>query len=98
MEYVCFGFMLGAILTTAMIAIGVTIHDKRDTKGKLGGDSDIRIYTPCRDRDRSGDHGRDKPSLEEKVMVLGTLRTECTRYEKEVIDAVVEDLQRGVNE
>ena len=95
MEYVCFGFMLGAILTTAMIAIGETIHDYRDDQRKLDGDSDIRIYTPCRDRDRSGDHGRDQPSLEEKIMVLWTLRSVATGYEKEVVNAVIEDLERG---
>ena len=91
-----FGVGIGMILSTVLVGLGVEIGQRHHTD-VLDADSDTLVYVPHRDRDRGGGDGCNKPSAEEKIMVLGTLRMECTRYEKEILDAIAEDLQRGVD-
>ena len=56
----------------------------------MGEIDDIRIYVPCRCRDRGGGHRSH--TVEEKVMMLNTLRVGATWYEKNLIDEISDDL------
>ena len=96
MELIFFGVGIGMIVSAALVGGGIVIGERHNTN-VLDPDTDTRVYVPHRDRDRGGGDGCNKPSAEEKIMVLDTLRMECTRYEKEILDAIAEDLQRGVD-
>ena len=97
MELIFFGVGIGMIISAALVGLGVEIGQRHHTN-VLDTDSDTLVYVPHRDRDRGRGDGCDKQhTTEEKVMVLETLRMECTRYEKEILDAIAEDLQRGVD-
>lgn len=59
MELVGIGFLIGIITAIIFVGIGVVIGrtDSGTDKRELDGDSDTRVYVPCRDRDGSGDNG-----------------------------------------
>lgn len=83
MEMFCFGLLGGMILAVIFIAGGALYA--RNTERTNDVDSDIRLYVPCRDRDRSGDQ-RDNPQVEEVIDVLNTMRVGASEKEKAVID------------
>lgn len=84
MEMFCFGLMGGMILAVIFIA-GSAVYASRDTQRTNDVDSDIHIYVPSRDRDRSGDK-RDNPQVDEVISVLDTLRVGASSEEKAAID------------
>ena len=84
MEMFCFGLMGGMILAVIFIA-GGAVYASRDIKRTNDMDSDIRVYVPSRDRDRSGDK-RDNPQVDEVISVLDTLRVGASSEEKAAID------------
>ena len=83
MEMFCFGLMGGMILAVIFIAGGALYA--RNTEKSNDVDSDIRVYVPCRDRDRSG-YQRDNPQVDEVISVLDTLRVGASSEEKAAID------------
>jgi hypothetical protein len=84
MEMFCFGLLGGMILAVIFIA-GGAVYASRDTQRAKDVDSDIRVYVPCRDRDRSGNK-RDNPQVEEVIDVLNTMRVGASSEEKAAID------------
>ena len=84
MEMFCFGIFAGMILAVIFIA-GGAVYANRDTKRTNDMDSDIRVYVPSRDRDRSGDQ-RDNPQVDEVISVLDTLRVGASSEEKAALD------------
>jgi len=84
MEMFCFGIFAGMVLAVIFIAGGV-VYASRDTQRTNDVDSDIRVYVPSRDRDRSGDQ-RDNPQVEEVIDVLNTMRVGASSEEKAAID------------
>ena len=83
MEMFCFGLMGGMILAVIFIAGGAVYA--RNTERTNDVDSDIRVYVPSRDRDRSG-YQRDNPQVDEVISVLDTLRVGASSTEKAAID------------
>ena len=79
----CFGLMGGMILAVIFIAGGAVYA--RNTQRTNAVDSDIRVYVPSRDRDRSG-YQRDNPQVDEVISVLDTLRVGASSTEKAAID------------
>lgn len=84
MEMFCFGLMGGMILAVIFIA-GGAVYAQRDIKRTNDVDSDIRVYVPSRDRDRSGDRS-DNPQVDEVISVLDTLRVGASSEEKAALD------------
>jgi hypothetical protein len=84
MEMFCFGLMGGMILAVIFVA-GGAVYASRDTQRTNDMDSDIRVYVPCRDRNRSGDQ-RDNPQVEEVIDVLNTMRVGASSEEKAALD------------
>lgn len=84
MEMFCFGIFAGMILAVIFIA-GGAVYASRDTQKSNDLDSDIRLYVPSRDRDRSGGQ-RDNPQVDEVIDVLNTMRVGASEKEKVAID------------
>ena len=84
MEMFCFGVFAGMILAVIFIAGGV-VYAQRDIKRTNDMDSDIRVYVPSRDRDRSGNQ-RDNPQVDEVISVLDTLYVGASSEEKAALD------------
>ena len=84
MEMFCFGLMGGMILAVIFIAGGV-VYAKGNTERTNDEDSDIRVYVPSRDRDRSGNQ-RDNPQVDEVINVLDTLYVGASSTEKAALD------------
>jgi hypothetical protein len=84
MEMFCFGLMGGMILAVIFIA-GGAVYASRDTQRTNDVDSDIRLYVPCRYRNRSGNQ-RDNPQMEEVIDVLNTMRVGASSEEKAALD------------
>lgn len=84
MEMFCFGLMGGMIVAVIFIA-GGAVYAQRDIKRTNDVDSDIRVYVPCRDRDRSGNQ-RDNPQVDEVISVLDTLYVGASSTEKAALD------------
>ena len=84
MEMFCFGIFAGMILAVIFIAGGV-VYASRDTQRTNDVDSDIRVYVPSRDRDRSGNK-RDNPQVDEVISVLDTLYVGASSEEKAALD------------
>ena len=84
MEMFCFGIFAGMILAVIFIA-GGAVYASRDTQRTNNMDSDIRVYVPSRDRDRSGGQ-RDNPQVDEVISVLDTLRVGASSEEKAALD------------
>ena len=83
MDMFCFGLFAGMILAVIFIAGGAVYA--RNTQRTNDVDSDIRVYVPSRDRDRSGNQ-RDNPQVDEVISVLDTLRVGASSEEKAAID------------
>jgi hypothetical protein len=84
MEMFCFGLMGGMILAVIFVA-GGAVYASRDTQRTNDVDSDIRVYVPSRDRNRSGNQ-RDNPQVEEVIDVLNTMRVGASSEEKAALD------------
>ncbi len=84
MEMFCFGLLGGMILAVIFVA-GGAVYASRDTQRANDVDSDIRVYVPSRDRDRSGDNGCDQ-SVDEVIDVLNTMRVGASSEEKAALD------------
>lgn len=84
MEMFCFGLMGGMILAVIFIA-GGALYASRDTQRTNDVDSDIRVYVPSRDRDRSGNRS-DYPQVDEVIDVLNTMSVGASEKEKAAID------------
>lgn len=94
MEWGCMGFLLGAI--TAIIFVGIGVCFGRSDKRELDNDSDVRVYIPDRDRNRSGNNGQLKQMDPKEVMtVLYLLRIGASNKEKHVIDYLIDKEERG---
>ena len=83
MNMFCFGLMGGMILAVIFIAGGALYA--RNTEKSNDVDSDIRVYVPSRDRDRSGNQ-RDNPQVDEVIDVLNTMRVGASSEEKAALD------------
>ena len=80
------GIWFSALFLITGILIGRGIRNaKGNTERTDGVDSDIRVYVPCRDRDRSGDNGCNQ-SVEEVIDVLDTLYVGASSKEKAALD------------
>ena len=84
MEMFCFGLMGGMILAVIFIA-GGAVYASRDIERTNDVDSDIRVYVPSRDRNRSGNQ-RDNPQVDEVISVLDTLSVGASSEEKAALD------------
>lgn len=84
MEMFCFGIFAGMILAVIFIA-GGAVYAQRDTQRTNDVDSDIRVYVPSRDRDRSGNQS-DNPQVDEVISVLDTLYVRASSTEKAALD------------
>lgn len=84
---------IGALIVFASIGIGVCFgrNDNRDNQGQFDGDSDVRTYIPCRDRNRCRNNGSNKRmEAEEVINGLQIIRMAASRQEKEYIDYACE--------
>ena len=91
MEMGCIGFLLGALVCLVFTGIGVCFG--RNDKEQHDSDSDINIYVPMRHRNRGGNKNNNPPTLEEKMMVLNTLRVGTSAFEQKIIDSIQEDIK-----
>ena len=95
MEMGCIGFLLGALVCLVFTGIGVCFG--RNDKESHDRDSDVNVYIPMRNRNRSGNKRGCPPTFEEKIMVLNTLRVGSSTFEQKVIDSIQEDLTNERN-
>ena len=87
MEMFCFGLMGGMILAVIFIAGGALYA--RNTEKSNDVDSDIRVYVPCRDRDRSG-YQRDNPQMDEEREIIKYKDGKITNeYSKVVLEIML---------
>ena len=100
MELFLFGVTMGAILTVIAGIIGV-LHEQRNNQRQSDPDSDMRIYVPDRDRDRSGDHRRAEWMAElSDEAIANMLRAMCitgicpSHDEKEYLQEAAQRLER----
>lgn len=97
MEINIFCITLTAIMAVLLVGIGVQLG--RSDKGQLNDDSDIRIYIPDRDRNRSGNNGQPQQmDPEEVTAVLYLFRIGASSREKQVIDYLIDKEERENNE
>ena len=95
MEMFCFGLMGGMILAVIFIA-GGAVYAQRDIKRTDGVDSDIRVYVPSRDRDRSGNQSDYLGLDDEAVKGILTVMRMSVRYseaERLAIDYCLDRLE-----
>ncbi len=101
MEMGCIGFLLGAIACLVFVGLGVCIGD-RSGKGRDNGqsvsDSDVRIYVYSRDRNRRSDKRVHKYSNQEMIFVLHNLKRLTHGWERDIVDAMIEEKEREKNE
>lgn len=86
---VLFGTLLGGLLNA---------NDRRVHKNKPDGDSDIRIYTPMRDRVCGSNSRHDLVNEEEMILVIENFRIQGSPYEKKVLDAIRERIEGNNDE
>lgn len=85
-----FAILMGMWFSALFLGIGILIgRGMRNVKGNTqrtdSVDSDIRVYVPSRDRDRSGNQ-RDNPQVDEVISVLDTLYVGASSEEKAALD------------
>ena len=85
-EWGCMGFLLGALVSTIMIGIGVCYGNHQDVCTR---DSDVNIYVPVRYRHRSRTERVYQPTSEEVTDALYVLRLGASDHEKDVIDYLI---------
>ena len=99
MDMFCFGIFAGMILAVIFIA-GGAVYASRDTQRTNDMDSDIHVYVPCRDRDRSGNKSDYLGLDDEAVKGILTVMRMSVRYseaERLAIDYCIDRLE-GDNE
>ena len=70
-----------------IVGVLISVLVKRESDD----DSDIRVYVPSRDRDRSGDNGDiESMDAEEVINGLQNIRMALSRNEKEYLDYACE--------
>ena len=96
MEMGCIGFLLGALVCLVFTGIGVCFG--RSDKEQSVSDSDVRIYVYSRDRNRGGNKRVHQFSNQEMIFVLHNLKRLTHGWERDIIDAMIEEKERGKNE
>ena len=88
MEMGCIGFLLGALVCLVFTGIGVCFG--RNDKESHDRDSDVNVYVPMRNRNRSGNKRNYEPSEEEINQVISGLlmdyKNSLSNHEKEVLN------------
>ena len=109
MEVVTFCITLTAIMCVCLVAIGYIVGrevnddviDKNITQRTNDMDSDIRVYVPSRDRDRSGDQsdylGLDDEAVKGILYVM-RMSVRYSEVERLAIDYCIDKLEGGENE
>ena len=97
--WIAIGIFGGMFFGMVFIAVGFIAgykdgrSDKGHNQGKLQDSDSASDLLSERSGDRSSDNRRNTPhTVEEKIMVLNTLRISSTWYEKTIIDEIAEDL------
>lgn len=70
MELISIGFLAGVLFSLIVFGAGV-IYADRFNKRESNTNSDVRIYIPSRDRNRSGNHRRIKQVDAEGYEIIG---------------------------
>ncbi len=99
MEMFCFGIFAGMIIAVIFIAGGALYA--RNTEKSNDVDSDIRLYVPCRDRDRGGNQSDYLGLDDEAVKGILTVMRMSVRYsevERLAIDYCIDKLEGGEDE
>lgn len=110
MEVWIFAGLMGMWFCVLFLITGILIgrgvrndngNDKRATKRTDGVDSDIHIYVPSRDRDRSGDKpdylGLDDETVKGILYVM-RMSVRYSEVERLAIDYCIDKLEGGENE
>ena len=92
------GFLLGAIVCLIFFGTGVCVGDNRSDKEQHDPDSDVRIYIYNRDRSRGSDKRVRKYSNEEMIFVLHNLKRLTHGWERDIVDAMIEEKEAKLNE
>lgn len=95
MDMFCFGIFAGMILAVIFIA-GGAVYASRDTQRTNDVDSDIRVYVPSRDRDRSGNRSDNLELDDEAVKGILYVMRMSVRYsevERLAIDYCLKKLE-----
>ena len=96
MELIFFGVGIGMILSAVLVGGGIVIGDRNNQNNnqrELSADIPDDNLPLHRVRNRCCSDRPDlSHSVEEKIMVLNTLRIGSTWYEKTIIDEIAEDL------
>ena len=95
---ICLCLTVGALIVFVSIGIGVCIGNGRSDKGQSVSDSDVRIYVYSRDRNRGSDKRVHKYSNQEMIFVLHNLKRLTHGWERDIVDAMIEEKERGKNE
>ena len=96
MELIFFGVGIGMIISAALVGLGVMIggrNNQNNNQRELSADLIDDNIPLHRNRNRCcSDRSDLSHSVEEKIMVLNTLRIGSTWYEKAIIDEISDDL------
>lgn len=101
-----FAIIMGMWFCALFLIIGILIgRGIKDAKGNTeradGVDSDIRVYVPCRDRDRSGNQsdylGLDDEAVKNILYVM-RMSVRYSEVERLAIDYCIDKLEGGENE
>ena len=92
---ICLCMAIGALIVFASIGIGVCFG--RCDKGQLNDDSDVRIYIYNRDRSRGSDKRVRKYSNEEMIFVLHNLKRLTHGWERDIVDAMIEEKEGSIS-
>ena len=95
-EWVSIGFMLGTLVCIIFFSAGVIIGDKREHSD----DSDVRIYVPNGNRDRSRNNRPDISDEELAAMLRAICVTGIcpSRNEKEYLQEAAERLEKRIED
>ena len=109
MEVVIFCITLTAIMCVCLVAIGYIVGrevnddviDKGNTQRSNDVDSDIHIYVPSRDRDRSGNQS-DYLELDDEavkgILYVMRMSVRYSEVERSAIDYCIDKLEGGEDE
>lgn len=86
MEIIGLGFLGGCLFATVFIGLLIT-----SDKGQHDGNRDSDSCVPFRSRDGCGNNGHHQQvGKEEMIIVLNTIRSSGSSYEKMVIDKIID--------
>lgn len=95
MEMASIGFLLGVITSIIMIGVGVLIADGRHITRQHDVDSDISIYVPVRNRDRSCYKRSHQYSSEEMIFVLNNVKRLTHGWERDIMEGTIDYIRKG---